>query len=163
MKRTSLIALSFTFFLLIGCGSREIDYSTHKSANGAYQIDIPSRWGSPRKVSDLMQIVHREDGPLVDITKVSYSSLTDYMNSGEVSFSQGSERRYDYTVKEKTDNLVAYKITTPTTMMFSACNIYGFKRLRSGNYVVNVIQVNGDINYYKQIVEHMVDSLQDCE
>ena len=110
-----------------------------------------------------MQIVNGDDGPLVNITRVSYSSLSDYLNSGEVTFSQGTKRKYDYTVKERTENLVAYKVTTPTTMMFSACTIYGFKKLRSGNYVVNVMQVNGDLNYYKQIVEHMIDSLHDCE
>lgn len=163
MRHYTFIALLFSFFALIGCGPREVAYSTHESANGTYRIDIPTRWGTPRMVSDLMQIVNGEDGPLVNITKVSYSSLSDYLNSGEVSFSQGTKRRYDYTIKERTDNLVAYKVTTPTTMMFSACTIYGFKKLKSGNYVVNVMQVNGDLNYYKQIVEHMIDSLQDCE
>ena len=163
MKHSLFISLVFSVFCLVGCGPREVEYSTHESANGSYQIDIPSRWGTPRKVSDLMQIVNGDDGPLVNITRVSYSSLSDYLNSGEVTFSQGTKRKYDYTVKERTENLVAYKVTTPTTMMFSACTIYGFKKLRSGNYVVNVMQVNGDLNYYKQIVEHMIDSLHDCE
>ena len=163
MKHNFLITIVFSLFFLFGCCPQEVEYSTHKSADGTYQIDIPSRWGSPRKVSNVMQIVNGEDGPLVNITMVSYSSLSDYLNSGDVTFSQGNKRRYDYTVKERTDNLVVYKVTTPTTMMFSACTIYGFKKLRGGNYVVNVMQVNGDINYYKHIVKHMIDSLQDCE
>ena len=147
--------------MLSGCGPKEVVYTTYDSADGTYHVDIPSRWGSPRKVSKLIQIVGGDDDPIVQIMAVPYSSLSEYLNSGDANFSQGTKRRFDYTVKERTENMVAYKVTTPTTMMFSACSIYGFKHLNSGNYVINVTQAYGDMNYLKQVVLQMIDSLQD--
>ena len=156
-----IILLGTILFSLYGCGQPEVAYTTHESADGVYRIDIPSKWGNPRVIADVMQIVGGESDPMVNIMRVPYTSLSDYLNSGDA-FSQGeTKRKFDYTIKDRTDNLVAYKITTPTTFMFSACSVFGFKRLNSGNYVINVMAVNGEMGYLKQIVQHMIDSLQD--
>ena len=76
MKRL-LFFVIVSVFATVSCGGqRSIDYTTHTSANGSYKVDIPSKFGMPRKVADMIQVVGGNDGPSAEIIKVSYSSLS---------------------------------------------------------------------------------------
>ena len=158
--RKYILLLGTILFSFFGCGQQEVAYTTHESADGIYHIDIPSKWGTPRVIGDVMQIVGGESDPMVNVMRVSYSTLSDYLNYGET-FPQGTKRKFNYSIKETSENLVAYKITTPTTVMFSAVSIYGFKQLNSGNYVISITATYGDMDYLKQIMLHMIESLRD--
>ena len=66
-----IILLGTILFSLYGCGQQEVAYTTHESAEGVYRIDIPSKWGTPRVIGDVMQIVGGESDPMVNVMRVS--------------------------------------------------------------------------------------------
>lgn len=134
MKWKFFIGFMVFSLMLFACEQKqkkEETYNKYTSVDNTYCFVVPSYATQQQSTANFMSFEGKSSNLVIVVRRISENSINEYMRNNDV-----KQKSFNYSLFQSSDSTYFYKITRGNNM-WSAYDLYMFKRLDGRNYLVN--------------------------
>lgn len=133
MKWKFFIVLIVSSLMIFACEQKkEETYNKYTSVDNSYCFVVPSYVTQRQNSANFISFEGQNSNLIIVIRRISENSINEYMRNNDV-----KQKSFNYSLFQSSDTTYFYKITRGNNM-WSAYDLYMFKRLDGNNYLIKV-------------------------